>query len=124
MNNFKEAVIAQHMERTFVPKETAEKRWDGLNLFLDLCCQTMEEQVTSEPIDELWHDALLFTEGYREHCLRNFGTIVEHRPATIPRQASGYLNTRKSAMDFYGKLSKDVWPNRERQRWSIGYVKK
>ena len=123
MSTFKNAVIAQHMERTFVPRETAEERWNGLNQFLGLCKETKQEEVASEPIDDLWHDALLFTEGYRAHCVENFGMVIEHRPATIPGQASGYLNTREKALEMFGDLPASLWPNQERPRWSIGYVK-
>jgi hypothetical protein len=124
MDNFKEAVLKQHMSHTLTSRKTAEQRWIGLMQFLKFCSTSEKEEVASESVDKIWNDALLFTEGYRDFCFKEYGVIIEHRPATIPGQASGYLETRKKLKSIYGdQFSGTIWPNQERQWWSVGYVK-
>lgn len=116
--------IQHYMDSTNVSKDEATKRFEGLCMFLSLCNKTGNEEVASGPIDDIWHYALQFTEDYKKYCIKYFGKVIEHKPATILGQPSGYLDTRIKVVGMFGQLDLSIWPTEERQRWSVGYISK
>ncbi len=124
MNNFKTLVLNYHMQQTGVSAAEAEDRWIAMNQTFNLCKKTKREQVLPEPADKLLHDTLQFTEGYKGFCLESFGTMIHHKPATIPGHPSGYLKTRELAEASFGPLNTSAWPVGERPQWSVVYFEK
>ncbi len=122
--NFQQDVVTHHTNRTGVPLPVSVKRMRGLKQVLQLCVDGNLQVVAPEPVDEILHDALLFTEGYKNFCLENFGREIHHKPATISGQPSGYLETRKLAVEKFGAnaLQTDIWPTTDRPQWSVIYT--
>lgn len=118
----KDIILKLHAKRARLTFPEAEALWEGLNQFLRLCADNPGTyQVASQPVDELWHDFLQFTESYREYCQNNFGKFIHHLPATST-QPSGYFDTRDALENKLGILPSVVWPAMERTEWSVGYT--
>ena len=122
ISNFKDEAIKEYMRLTGQEKGSVTALWHGLHQFLRMVALTEERQVAPTPVDELWHTALKFTEDYRKFCLKAFGRMIHHMPATVPNKPSGYLITRKKAEEMYGALPPSIWPLEDRTDWSVGYL--
>ncbi len=110
------------MEQAGIDFIEAKKRWRAINQAFLICIETGKERVLSSPADELLHDALRFTEEYQNLCFTKYGGMIHHKPATIPGQPSGYLETRELAVAKFGTLN-ESWPIGERPQWSVVYFK-
>lgn len=115
---FPTEVLLFHQRLTGIESSEAEMRRDGLVKFL-IACRRCGPQVASESVDELWHDFLLFTAEYREYCSEYLGGFVEHRPIN-GEGPSGYLDSRARLEGIFGSLDDGVWPQIDRQMWSVG----
>lgn len=115
-------VINYHQERTGISSSECRGRFEGLVEFLRLFLDDPKvRRVASEPVDDLWHDFLTFTETYERLCLKVAGNFVHHVPATtVP--PSGYFQTRTELEKRVGSLNQLIWPLKERAQWSEGYV--
>ncbi len=121
----KEVILKFHAKKAGITVTHADALWDGLDQFLQLCSENPGTyQVASQPVDELWHDFLQFTEAYADYCQNRFGKMIHHLPATHSTPVSGYMETRDILEKKLGTLSAIIWPVLERAEWSVGYAVK
>jgi len=116
-------VIAFHKRRVGIGDEEANARLVGFLQFMRLFGLFPDQpQVASEPVDEFWHDCLLFTEKYGGLCREMVGGLLHHRPVN-GAGPSGYLVTRALLELIAGEsLDCRIWPQEERSAWSEGYL--
>ena len=111
-------VLSYFAKTTGASTDTTQRLFEELKRFLVLCRASLQPEVASEDVDELWHTFLLFTESYKRLCYDMTAGFVDHRPVNgeLP---SGYLATRRKLLEE-GSGDIGLWPDRERAKWSVG----
>jgi hypothetical protein len=101
--------------------ERANRAFVALKQFLLVSAQqkSLHSCSPSQPIDEMWHEFLMFTEEYQGFCLDWLGTMVHHHPispASDPAITEDtYRLTRKAAQKMFGTLDPEFWPKPKRR---------
>ncbi len=64
----------------------------------------------SDPVDEAWHQFILFTRSYTSFCNEAFGKYIHHRPTTsfTPSEAKAPERFVEAYELVFGDLS-DLW---------------
>lgn len=95
-------------------QQKAEAVFEDMKRFLFLCgASTDGPFAPSAPIDEMWHNFILFTEDYHLFCRTYFKRFIHHRPRrrSDPKAKPGsniVLVTLQTARATFGVLS-DHW---------------
>lgn len=77
--------------------------------FLSLCISRPDEFfVPSARVDEAWHEFVLCTREYTEHC-SDLGTYIHHDPTDGP-DLGGYERTRDALLEQFGEIDAEFWP--------------
>jgi hypothetical protein len=71
-------------------------------------CFSALKEVTSDPIDRMWHTFLLFTKDYKKFCEENLGVFINHEPFEHAAPQA-YLETRAFAQEYFGRLDEELW---------------
>jgi hypothetical protein len=102
-------LIRRLREKSDLSEDLAALLFEDTKRFLYLCGTVAGPLAPSEPIDECWHQFLLFTQDYAEFCARFFGQFIHHVPKAPEEVAasdgSAIRNTRRAAREFFGELS-------------------
>ena len=78
--------------------------------FLSLCVSRPEEFfVPSAKVDEAWHEFVLCTREYTQHCAHEYGTYIHHDPSDEP-DLGGYERTREALKAQFGEVNEAFWP--------------
>ncbi len=115
-------LIEFHCRNHTIRRPIALQRFEGIKMFLGVCAQVPGVYVPSLPVDEIWHDFLMFTEDYCGFCNTQLGCYIHHRPVNGD-PPSGYLATRVLLEQLAGPLDSVIWPIGERRTWSEAYKK-
>ncbi|MDQ3014824.1 MAG: hypothetical protein M3Q73_03100 [bacterium] len=88
----------------------AQQAFEDMKKFLYLCGASTEGKpfAPTEPIDELWHNFILFTEDYTKFCREHFGRFIHHRPRRrddLPSKDNAIKHTLQKAQQLFGPLS-------------------
>lgn len=78
--------------------------------FMVICGTSSSVRAPSEPVDDMWHTALLFTRAYRDFCTDYLGAFVHHLPVTRKADVDIYHETRRLALEVFGALDNRYWP--------------
>jgi hypothetical protein len=77
--------------------------------FLALCAARPGQAfVPSLKVDEAWHEFILCTREYTEHC-SEFGRYVHHDPTDGPDLVA-YEATRNALIQEHGEINEEIWP--------------
>jgi len=70
--------------------------------------------MTSEKIDEVWHQFILFTPQYHEFCKEFLGGYLHHVPETSTTKGNpkGGMNFVRAYQETFGELP-DIWKSQE-----------
>ncbi|HEY6803830.1 MAG TPA: hypothetical protein VI306_09650 [Pyrinomonadaceae bacterium] len=110
-------VLITYAEKQEIPLEIAREHERELKRYLGLCA--MKPGVVygmKGPIDQLWHEFVLFTEQYEMFCNSVSGRFLHHRP-----HVPGLMDDKESANNYqrfladyeatYGESAPpDLWP--------------
>lgn len=95
-----EPVLKRHAEDWELSLETAREHERELKRYLALCALHPEKKYgMAGPVDELWHDFILFTRLYVEFCQRAKGEYIHHQPV-IPGEAGDHATWRADYARF------------------------
>lgn len=104
-----------------VRRATAERWFQELDKFLNICAFA-EEPVSPPPrVDKAWHTFILFTRDYASYCASRHGIFIHHDPYEKgDRQA--YERAYREALVRHGDLPRGIWPAPGTQSggWGIG----
>lgn len=64
------------------------------------------------PVDELWHEHILFTRDYASFCNSIAGKFIHHEPAEdgAPKGVSSYQLTLLLLEQHFGTAPREIWP--------------
>jgi len=63
------------------------------------------------PVDDLWHDHILYTSNYLEFCSRIAGRYLHHIPTLLGNgDRSGYVRTVALIEKHFGDVNWSIWP--------------
>ncbi len=65
--------------------------------------------VPSAKVDEAWHEFVLCTREYTEHCAQEYGSYIHHDPCDEP-DLKGYQRTRDALKAEFGEIDESFWP--------------
>lgn len=89
--------------------EKASECFEECLKFLSLCAARPGEAfVPSIKVDNAWHEFILCTKEYTEHC-SEFGTYVHHDPTDEP-DIEAYERTRTALKEQFGSINSEIWP--------------
>jgi hypothetical protein len=108
-----DSIVARYCADHGESPERGAACFTAFKQFMVLCAASDEELAPSEPIDDMWHTALLFTRSYRAFCQEQLQTFVHHLPLDQPADAEVYGKTRRRAEKAFGKLDPDWWSSVE-----------
>jgi hypothetical protein len=91
--------------------DDGEACFSAFKQFMVVCAEGDDVRAPSEPVDEMWHTALLFTRSYRDFCERYLGTFIHHVPVEDKADAAVYADTRRLAGRRFGALDERFWPS-------------
>lgn len=64
----------------------------------------------TKPIDDYWHQFVLFTEEYEEFCVKFSGYFVHHNPLAGPDHESIFKRTQEMVVKLFGEFkSRTLW---------------
>ena len=88
----------------------AQSLFQDTKRYLYLCFVTGKKLAPSAPIDQGWHEFLMYTKDYQDFCAQFFGTFIHHtpKPTLSPHPVIRVSDTNKLAMQHFGDLS-DNW---------------
>jgi hypothetical protein len=77
--------------------------------FLYLCAvEPSMELAPTKPIDEFWHQFILFTKEYQDFGHRFVGSFIEHEPIAGPRHAEIFEETQVLVREHFGESFEGV----------------
>jgi hypothetical protein len=98
-------------EGVFTSKADYAEAFTEFKKFIGLVALYREPlAMSSKPVDEVWHQFILFTKKYHEFCKDFNGSYVHHLPrtSTTPLHPAGAENLRTRYRELYGDPSK-LW---------------
>jgi len=94
------------------PLEDGRACFESLKQYLVVCAASDSILAPSQPIDEMWHTALLFTRAYADFCAQQFGRFIHHQPIDAAEvSAERYAEARRRARVLFGELDTQYWPD-------------
>lgn len=91
----------------------ARELFGDMKQFLYLAGNTDLAVAPSKPIDDAWHNFILFTEDYEQFCQSHFGSFIHHVPlvTTEPEAMveSSMQATAELASTFFGPTLSRNW---------------
>ena len=117
-------VLGRIRSDTHVNEAGANRIFDGLLCYLDLCGAIRRGEVEpfatvpSALVDLAWHAFILHTHEYTDYCTDHCGGYVHHEPAdpdsaTVGDERSAedlYARTRRAIEARFGQIDDEVWP--------------
>lgn len=121
-------LIERLVEKCGMPLDFAEESFFETKRFLWLCGteESAQPLAPTEPIDEVWHNFLLFTREYQTFCQRFFGFFIHHvpLPQSEVEKADGSIIERtisRAVSEFGSSVQEmELW-NYRLQPGSCGY---
>lgn len=103
-------------KRTGLSHSETEVRFEEMLRFLVACSLRKDKTYGMKgPIDDVWHEFILFTAKYSDFCQKVLGTFVHHRPNTKDKHeqeaATGYQLYLTAYSELYGEVPNEAyWP--------------
>jgi hypothetical protein len=79
-----ESVVQRIMADEGVDRDTANRWFGEMLVFLDLCAASDHVLSPPEPVDKAWHAFVLHTRDYDAYCRERFGRLIHHQPSGEP----------------------------------------
>jgi hypothetical protein len=103
------AVVDRLVREEGVDEETAERWFDEMLRFLDVCATSATMLSPSENVDRAWHAFILNTRDYERYCRDRFGHFVHHDPTGSP-DPDAYARAYERVAERHGQLDPAIWP--------------
>lgn len=106
-------LLARLQEKVEPTPEKAAELFADMKRFLFLAGTVPGPLAPPEPIDEAWHNFILFTEDYAAFCQAHFGRFIHHVPVgpddRAARDGSILRNTIRAAREVFGDTLSLYW---------------
>jgi len=105
-------VIERYLHETPVERKYALQTFEEMKKFLYACSKSSEPLSPSKPVDEMWHQFLLFSIDYEEYCEKYMDIFVHHIPSLDAKAcSSAYEMAQKKLKEIFGSIDYEFWPN-------------
>ncbi len=118
MNTDLTEVVKRHQKELKVSDIEAARHERELKRFLAIAALNPKEEIGmfSEPVDNMWHNFILFTAQYAAFCYKHAGSFLHHEPTTGEQDRAEALKQARSFVAHYVALFKeqppaDLWPH-------------
>lgn len=108
-----QSVVNRIVDEESVSEEEAQRRFDAMQQFLQVCATATRPVSPSLPIDSAWHAFILHTRDYTEYCQERFGRFIHHQPSgngARVESRENYIRARAIAEELFDELDEDMWP--------------
>ncbi|MDQ6962483.1 MAG: hypothetical protein Q9M28_08155 [Mariprofundaceae bacterium] len=79
--------------------------------YLEVNAKSSQKRTPSIVVDDAWHEFILFTKLYAQHCHQHYGKFIHHRPGgTSQENQQQYMNTIKDIVNTFGTFNAAYWP--------------
>jgi hypothetical protein len=104
-----------------VRRATAERWFEELDKFLNICAFAGAPVSPPSRVDKAWHTFILFTRDYASYCASRHGIFIHHDPYE-KSDAQAYERAYRAAQARHGDLPRAIWPAPGTQSggWGIG----
>lgn len=117
----RDQVVRRIAREGHVRRSTAERWFEELLKFLDVCAHERGPVSPPRRVDKAWHVFVLFTRDYRSYCEARHGAFIHHDPMEKP-DSEAYERAYLWAEERYGDLPRRIWPPPASRSggWGIG----
>lgn len=112
IQNFDLSIVTQTFaERNREYGDNAEVLELECKRFLYLAATAPELEIApTKPIDEYWHQFVLFTQLYEDFCDKFVGEFVHHNPIAGPHHKLFFERTQRMVTHLFGNFAnRDIW---------------
>jgi hypothetical protein len=106
-----EDLVRRLQDKLALTEDAARELFADTKRFLLVCGTTPGNWSPTEPIDEGWHNFILFTQDYAKFCQQNFGRFIHHNPKRIgvASNAISPMETATKARELFGDSISVNW---------------
>lgn len=108
-----EQLVERIKKKLGISEEDAHLLFEDMKRFMFIAGTSKHPIAPSAPIDEAWHNFILFTKDYDGFCREHFGTFIHHVPTNPKDPSSRDRASLKRAID----LARSTFGNELSKNW-------
>lgn len=106
-----DGVLQKYADKYGVTIDEARELFEEMKKFLYICSINPKMSTPSIPVDNMWHQFILWTKDYANYCQENFGKFIHHFPSVGESEENfekAYLATRDKIENLLG-INEKYW---------------